>query len=238
MARVLTQKQKDASNKRAKAWRLKQLKDNPDGFRANNAKRAKRLYHRKPELAARQQANFKRSYNNNPEFRAKVVRSASVGRYLLTPAEYDAKLAHQNGHCALCESTDGDAGRRLHVDHNHDCCIIGPPKKRTCGRCNRGLLCGPCNRRLGALEEFLKDAEVMPRLGRGEWLRKALKYLEHWRGIHKRDAELYSNSLYECSRALMEANLAISGNMIMTNIQVPPGDGWMPESRYTDRNDF
>jgi hypothetical protein len=173
--RVLTEEQKAASNARAKVWREKQIKENPEKFRKYNAERAKRLYHENPEIAAKQQENFKRSYDENPEFRAKVVRSASVGRYGKTAAEYDLKLAEQNGHCALCENTEGDAGRQLHNDHSHDCCPIGPPKGRTCGKCNRGLLCGPCNRRLATIEAVLKEGTIVPLPG--TWLSKALDYL-------------------------------------------------------------
>jgi hypothetical protein len=34
------------------------------------------------------------------------------------------------------------------VDHDHSCCENIP----TCGKCVRGLLCGQCNRMVGALE--------------------------------------------------------------------------------------
>jgi hypothetical protein len=166
------------AKERSQRWRAKQLKERPEEFRKYNADRAKVLYHNNPELAQKQQENFKKSYNENPEFRAKVVRSASLGRYGKTPAEYDAQLADQGGHCALCESTDGDAGRRLHVDHNHACC---DGKARTCGKCNRGLLCGPCNRRLAAVEDVLTMGEIIPKIGM--WLSKALKYLDSYKGI-------------------------------------------------------
>lgn len=41
----LTAAQKVASNKRAKEWREKKLKDNPEEFRKYNADSAKKLYH-------------------------------------------------------------------------------------------------------------------------------------------------------------------------------------------------
>src|ERR1035437_322490 len=107
------------STERSKAWRNKQIEERPEEFRKYNADRAKKLYHKNPNIAVTQQENFKKNYDSNPEFRAKVVRSASTGRYHMTPAQYDAKLAEQGGHCALCDSTDGDAGRRMHIDHRH-----------------------------------------------------------------------------------------------------------------------
>src|ERR1700678_598590 len=129
------------NTERSRVWRSKQLEERPEEFRKYNADRAKRLYNNNPGIAEKQQANFKKSYDENPEFRNKVIRSASLNRYGTTPVAYDKQLEEQDGHCALCPSTTGDAGRRLHVDHDHDCCKLSPPKGRTCGKCNRGLLC-------------------------------------------------------------------------------------------------
>jgi hypothetical protein len=160
-------------------WRAKQLKERPEEFRKYNADRAKALYHANPELAKTQQANFKKSYDTNPAFRAKIIFAASVNRYGTTPKWYEDKLEEQHGHCALCESINGDAGRRLHIDHKHECCPIGPPRGRTCGKCNRGLLCGVCNRRLAAVEAILKDTTTLvPRWG--TWLEDALLYLTRY----------------------------------------------------------
>jgi Recombination endonuclease VII len=178
VSRSLTTEQRASSNRRAKRWRKKQLKERPAEFRKYNADRAKELYNKNPEIAKKQQANFKNSYNNNPEFRGKVIRSASVGRYGMTPEKYDKQLREQNYHCALCAEKEGDAGRRLHIDHNHACCSVGPPKGRTCGECNRGLLCGTCNRALAALENLLKEAEIVPKPG--TWTHRAMQYLRSY----------------------------------------------------------
>ena|SRR5271157_3093624 len=183
--RTLTETQKKASNKRAKLWREKQLRENPEEFRKYNAHRAKALYHNNPELPKKQQANFKKNYDSNPEFRAKIIRSASTGRYHWTPAQFNEKLAEQDGHCAICESTDGDAGRRLHIDHDHSCC---DGKATTCGKCNRGILCGPCNRRLGGLELVIADlrnpetgeVDLRNSLVPDSWTHEALVYLRRY----------------------------------------------------------
>jgi hypothetical protein len=76
-------------------------------------------------------------------------------KYGITPEQY-GRLAAAG--CAICKRTD----RALHVDHDHRCC----PKSHTCGRCVRGLLCGPCNRAIGLLGD---DAAT---------LRSATAYLE------------------------------------------------------------
>lgn len=72
-------------------------------------------------------------------------------KYKITKAQYDA--ACRLG-CLICKRTD----RKLHVDHDHACCA--PNKARTCGKCVRGLICGPCNRGLGL---FFDDPDALAR---------------------------------------------------------------------------
>lgn len=83
-------------------------------------------------------------------------------RFGLTPAEYDDLLARQGGGCAICGKTPEQNGRRLPVDHDHSCC---PDRYRTCGRCIRGVLCTPCNNRLGVLEDATWVAAATVYLG-------------------------------------------------------------------------
>lgn len=51
-----------------------------------------------------------------------------------------------------CGSTDN-----LNIDHDHSCCPPGKKfsnkSQRSCGKCVRGLLCRPCNKSLGMLQE-------------------------------------------------------------------------------------
>ena len=60
--------------------------------------------------------------------------------YRLTIADVDAKVAAQDGRCAICGDQPVPPAR-LHVDHSH-------ADKRV-----RALLCGPCNRMIGMARE-------------------------------------------------------------------------------------
>ncbi|WP_408995898.1 endonuclease domain-containing protein [Streptomyces scabiei] len=67
-------------------------------------------------------------------------------RYLsVSRDKYRAMLAAQGGVCAVCKGPD-PSGRALAVDHDHRCC---PERGKSCGKCIRGLLCGPCNMSIG-----------------------------------------------------------------------------------------
>lgn len=68
--------------------------------------------------------------------------------------EYERLLAEQHGRCAICDREPVEGERAFAVDHDHDT-----------GRV-RGILCGPCNRGIGYLQEE-------PKL-----LRAAAAYLE------------------------------------------------------------
>jgi hypothetical protein len=74
-------------------------------------------------------------------------------RYGMTPEQYAAQLAKQQGLCAICRQLWPE---RLHVDHNH------------LTNANRGLLCGHCNRGIGLFKENV-DA-----------LAAAIRYLHEW----------------------------------------------------------
>ena len=92
-------------------------------------------------------------------------------RYKMTLEQYQEKLKEQGGGCAICGSMDAQTSRGkipelgFAVDHDHSCCN----KEYTCGKCTRGLLCVPCNTRLGVLEALLNN---------GEWQMKAMEYLK------------------------------------------------------------
>lgn len=79
-------------------------------------------------------------------------------KYRLTLEQYYALLEAQDGKCAICRiPTPSDIRTsRFHVDHDHSCC----PGKRSCGKCNRGLLCHACNTALG---NFHDDPDLLER---------------------------------------------------------------------------
>lgn len=81
--------------------------------------------------------------------------------YGITVERYNEMLERQGGSCWICDRVNAD-GTRLAVDHDHSCC---PERKKSCGRCVRGLLCTPCNNALGQFDD------------RVERLRRAIDYL-------------------------------------------------------------
>ena len=86
-----------------------------------------------------------------PEERYTSRRNSGLKRrYGITSEEYDALLESQGGGCALCGATTNgkQATRSLHVDHDHQT-----------GRV-RGILCGPCNQGLHAIDRHGLDRVV------------------------------------------------------------------------------
>jgi len=83
--------------------------------------------------------NEKQRKRYDPEKRSEYV----VKSYGLTLQKYDEMLAKQNGGCAICGSKVAKTQRngRFCVDHDHETGEI------------RGLLCAPCNRGIGLLQD-------------------------------------------------------------------------------------
>lgn len=104
---------------------------------------------------ARADGYFKRWREQNPE---KMRQYYLKKHYGITPEEYDAMLAEQDGHCAICPREPAE-GEYLRLDHCH----------ATLRR--RGLLCHNCNVVLGLMAD---DPEL---------LRAAARYLEESRSL-------------------------------------------------------
>ena len=81
--------------------------------------------------------------------RAKNHSSRMQKMYSLSDGEYDALYVAQGGLCFTCGEWTGNRGlsKKLSVDHDHSCCPAPP----ICGRCIRGLICGPCNTLIGEI---------------------------------------------------------------------------------------
>ncbi len=133
-------------------------KDHPE-FREAARIRASKYWHSKPHSERSAICNERRL----------------MQRFKRTPEWYELTLTEQGGHCALCAAVP--EGRRLQVDHDHECCPC-EGTRITCGECVRGLLCEMCNAHLGFLEEILKESTIVPRVG--TWLSKAMNYLAYW----------------------------------------------------------
>lgn len=77
--------------------------------------------------------------------------------------ELEALIFLQDNKCAICERSFDEF--RMDVDHNHSC-PENHPKNKSCQKCFRGLLCGPCNQALGL---FRDQPDLM---------RRAAEYIE------------------------------------------------------------
>jgi Autographiviridae endonuclease VII len=77
-------------------------------------------------------------YARSPDkFKAAVRSSTLKAKYGLTPEQYDAMLAAQGGHCAICPATEPGGGRAyFDVDHDH---VTGKARSLLCHKCNTGL---------------------------------------------------------------------------------------------------
>jgi hypothetical protein len=111
--------------------------------------------------------------------------------YGMTLEEYEHRFAKQGGVCAICKMSDS-SGRRLAVDHNHNCC----PGKKSCGKCIRGLLCSPCNHALGRFDAVANFAVA------------ATIYMEEYPMPPSLDPDIYGNDPAN-SKANAEANRAL-----------------------------
>ncbi len=85
-------------------------------------------------------ADRQRAYTTRNRERVNLNRRLGVRG--ITKADYLALMERQSGACAICKRGD----RPLDIDHAHDSGAV------------RGLLCGPCNRGIGFLDD---DVELM-----------------------------------------------------------------------------
>jgi hypothetical protein len=100
---------------------------------------AERIAANPKELVSRRES-MRRWRAKNPERWSAIARRMVLKRYGLTPATYAAILEKQGNRCRICRVPfDGTP----HIDHDHETGFV------------RGLLCGPCNGRLGWYEKYV-----------------------------------------------------------------------------------
>ena len=68
-------------------------------------------------------------------------------KYKISLEKLQTMLELQNSACGICEQSLTLSSSQ--TDHDHSCCS----GQYSCGKCVRGLLCGPCNTSLGHLEK-------------------------------------------------------------------------------------
>lgn len=86
--------------------------------------------------------------------KAKRRESAIPRRYGITVKQYEEIKAAQGGKCYICQRATG-ATKALAVDHDHSCCS----GRTSCGKCVRGLCCGPCNSMLAHVRDSPETLE-------------------------------------------------------------------------------
>jgi hypothetical protein len=135
-----------------------------------NKNRCRQCYYEKNYVAhckyyVERRASRLEAYAANINGAKDKVRDRVFKKYGIFPRWYEEKLSEQNGGCAICGKRDNGVINSFAIDHNHNCC---PEKKRSCGKCVRGLLCSRCN---GSLERM----ESIP-----GWAEKAVAYLRKY----------------------------------------------------------
>lgn len=77
----------------------------------------------------------------SPNYKKNIRKAQLKKNYKLTPEQYDAIFAIQNGVCAICNQPESGKREYLCVDHDHDTKKV------------RGLLCHDCNLGLGKFKD-------------------------------------------------------------------------------------
>lgn len=72
-------------------------------------------------------------------------------KYNLSSIQFSTLLIKQNFRCKIC----GEGDIKLFVDHDHSCCYDKSNRAhhKSCGKCNRGLVCSNCNFGLAAFRD-------------------------------------------------------------------------------------
>jgi hypothetical protein len=101
--------------------------------------------------------------------RAKDKRLQTI--YNRTLADQNLQRDRQKNACEICRRSFSQF--TAYQDHDHACC---PRRlKNFCGKCNRGLLCYLCNKRVVAMIEYCRKVEIP--------IEKAIEYVKNWTAV-------------------------------------------------------
>ena len=99
-----------------------------------------------------------RARNNRRSYTPEQIRDKMyLDKFGITLEQYNEMREEQNYSCKICQRHESEFAVSMAVDHDHSCCS---ERKRSCGKCIRGLLCSNCNRGIGHLME---DIVIMER---------------------------------------------------------------------------
>ncbi len=139
---------KKCGNAQSAVWRA----TNPEKVKAHNAA----WYAANTEKA---RANNAAWWGANPGRRRNYDRKSLLKKHGITPEEFDAMLAEQDGLCAICGTDEPGGYGIFHVDHCHD---TGKVRGLLCHHCNLGIgnLGDDADRVLSAAAYLLRGAQT------------------------------------------------------------------------------
>ena len=145
-------------NREAILENQRQVRVDPVAGEEKRRRERERVAALSPEQKARRAQLNRDWYAQHPRTSEQHRKMHLHARYRLTPERRLEMIAEQDGCCYLCgEPLDLANPRRVHIDHDHDCCR----GNTSCGTCVRGVACDPCNRGIGY---FASDPERMRRV--------------------------------------------------------------------------
>jgi Recombination endonuclease VII len=115
-----------------------------------------------PRAALRPGPRCEEHHRENKRTKSLAAHAKRIEECFAIDAEiYWAIYEYQGGRCYICRRATGKR-KRLAVDHDHDC-DAGHDPKNGCHKCVRALLCGPCNKMIGYLDEdaLLRAVKVL-----------------------------------------------------------------------------